>query len=100
MSSCFRAIRIISRTVAHILLPNPASIYEGVNGVVVDWNSPPVFPRKVEVFKFDFDGNLLKDYLLDRYVYTLSIDGKEEYMYCTARNSYDEEPYLIRYKLK
>ncbi|MDR1745702.1 MAG: TolB-like 6-bladed beta-propeller domain-containing protein [Tannerella sp.] len=75
-------------------------IYEGVNGEVMDWTKPPTFPETVEIFKFDFDGNFVKSYLLDRYVYAVSVDSNEEFMYCTARTSVEDEAQLVRYKIK
>lgn len=53
----------------------------------------------VEIFKLDFEGNLLCDYKLDRYVYSISIDSSEKYLYCASRKSVKETPTLLKYKL-
>lgn len=70
-------------------------IYEGLNGG--EYNIENLQP--VEVFKFDWDGNLLCNYKLDRYVTTLSVDSKEKYLYCTSRKSFKDTAQFIRYKL-
>lgn len=59
----------------------------------------PLNLTPVEVFKFDFNGNPICRYTLDRYIYTISIDSKNEYLYGTSRQSAQELPVLIRYKL-
>jgi len=53
----------------------------------------------VEVFKFDFEGNFICDYKLDRHIYTISVDRKEEYLYGTSRSSVESEAVLVKYKL-
>ena len=53
----------------------------------------------VEVFKFDFEGNPISRYKLDRYLYSISIDTKNGYLYGTSKISYEESRVLIRYKL-
>ena len=53
----------------------------------------------VEIFKLDWEGNLLCNYKLDRYISNISIDSQEEYLYGTARQSYDDSPKFVRYKL-
>lgn len=53
----------------------------------------------VEIFKFDFDGNFICDYKLDRYVYSISIDKSEKFLYCASRKSVMEPPVLLRYVL-
>ena len=70
-------------------------IYEGVNGT----NFNPEDLKPVEVLKFDWMGNLLCIYKIDRYIYTISVDSREEYLYCTARTSYLDEAYFFKYKL-
>lgn len=53
----------------------------------------------VEIFKLDFDGNLLCNYKLDRYVYSISINKKEDTLYCASRPSVMEPPVILKYKL-
>jgi hypothetical protein len=55
--------------------------------------------KPVEVFKFDFDGNLICDYKLDKTLIKISVDSKEEYLYGTERSSIDKEASFVRYKL-
>lgn len=55
--------------------------------------------KPVEIFKFDFDGNPICNYKLDRYVYSISIDHSEKYLYCASRKSVMEPPILLRYEL-
>ncbi len=70
-------------------------IYEGINGGI--YNIEDLQP--VEVFKFDWNGNLICNYMLDRHVSTLSVDSHEKYLYCTSRKSFKDTPQFIRYKL-
>lgn len=70
-------------------------VYQGVNGEVEDIENL----QPVEVFKFDWDGNLLCNYKLDRYVYALSVDSKEEYLYCSTCKSIKDPREFVRYKL-
>ena len=70
-------------------------LYQGINGVVDDTENL----KPVEVFKFDWDGNLLCNYKLDRFVYTLSVDSKEEYLYCSTFKSPKDIREFVRYKL-
>jgi hypothetical protein len=72
------------------------TIYQGINGGKYDMeNLPPV-----EVFKFDKKGNPITRYQLDRYVYTISVDSREKYMYATSRYSAGESATLVKYQLK
>lgn len=71
-------------------------IYKGVNEKKSD---TPTF-KPVEVFKFDYDGNPITCYTLDRLVYQISVDRNEEYLYATARTSPDEPARLVRYSMK
>jgi hypothetical protein len=70
-------------------------IYEGVNGGAFN----PEDLQPVEVLKFDWDGNPVCDYKLDRFIYTISVDSREEYLYCTTRTSYKESAGFLKYKL-
>jgi len=54
----------------------------------------------VEIFKLDFDGNFICDYKLDRYVYSISIDKSEKFLYCASRKSVMEPPVILKYMLK
>jgi hypothetical protein len=69
-------------------------IYVGLNGI----NSNIEFRSPVEVFKFDWDGNPLKRYILDRYIYNISISSDEKNMYGTYLDSVSE-PKLVSYKI-
>jgi len=54
----------------------------------------------MELFKLNWNGELLTHYELDRYLFEISIDCKEEYLYGTHWKKYGEEyPKLIRYEL-
>ena len=53
----------------------------------------------VEIFKMDFSGNLLCNYKMDRYVYSISMDRSEEFLYCASRTSLEEPPVILKYKL-
>lgn len=53
----------------------------------------------VEVFKLSWDGELLSIYKLDRYLYSISIDSEERYLYGTSCKSYNDTPDFVRYKL-
>lgn len=70
-------------------------IYIGLNGGKYD----PENLQPVEVFKFDLKGNPVCDYKLDRFVYKISIDSKEEYLYATTRKSFKDAAEFVRYKL-
>lgn len=70
-------------------------IYEGIKGRSYD----PQHLQPVEVFKFDKKGNPVCRYQLDRYVYTISIDREENYMYATSRKGAGEQAEFLRYKL-
>ena len=68
-------------------------VYQGTKSF-----NPQELPA-VEIFKLDFDGNLLCNYKFDRYVYSVSVDSKERYMYVASRKSVDEPPVILRYEL-
>lgn len=53
----------------------------------------------VEIFKLDYSGNLLCNYKVDRYVYSISIDRSEKYLYCASRKSLEEPPTILKYTL-
>lgn len=85
-TSCFS--RYIA-TDKHVFL-----IYENQNGVKYSSS-----PKPVEVLKFDWDGNPISNYKLDKFAYTLSIDSKEENLYATCCDSYTGEILFVKYKL-
>lgn len=53
----------------------------------------------VEVFKFDFNGNPICRYELDRYVSNISIDSDDDFLYDTYRKSAADYPVLVKYKM-
>lgn len=59
----------------------------------------PMELSPVEMFKFDFDGNILCNYKFDRYVYSISVDNNDSYLYCASRKNMQEPPTILRYKL-
>ena len=69
-------------------------VYVGTDSYQID-NLP-----SVEIFKLDWDGNMLCNYKLDRFLYSISVDSKEEYLYGTSRKSFYEDPQFIRYTIK
>lgn len=70
-------------------------IYEHLIGESYD----PEHLKPVEIFKFDLDGNPITHYKLDNYVYHISVDKREKYLYATTRSSYKEPAGFIKYKL-
>lgn len=70
-------------------------IYAGINGKPYD----PEHLPPVELFKFDKKGNPIARYSLDRYIYAISVDSTEKYLYATARKGAGEPAEFIRYKL-
>lgn len=68
-------------------------VYEGEEHFDLENMTP------VEVFKLDFQGNLLCRYEVDRHIYSISLDSNEEYLYGMAKNSVMEEAVIVRYKL-
>jgi len=68
-------------------------IYVGTDSLDYE-HYPPV-----EVFKLDWEGNLLCNYKLDRYIDKISIDSQEEFLYGSAQNTAMDMPQLVRYKL-
>lgn len=59
----------------------------------------PIKLPDVEVFKLDFDGNLLCNYKFDRYIYSISIDKSEKFLYCASRENVKEVPVFLKYEL-
>lgn len=84
----YKAYSAFTLTDKHIYI-----IYEG------NRRFDPANLSPVEVFKLDLNGNLLCNYQLDRYIFTVSVDSNEEYLYGTSRESLAGESTLVRYKL-
>ncbi len=59
----------------------------------------PMNLSPVEILKFDLDGNLLCDYKFDRYIYSISVDHTDTYLYCGSRKNLQDPPVLLKYKL-
>ena len=59
----------------------------------------PQRPLPVEILMFDWDGNCLCNYRLDRFAYAISIDSKEKIMYATCCDENSGEIQLIKYSL-
>lgn len=59
----------------------------------------PVKPQPVEVLKFDWSGNCLCNYQLDKFAYTISVNDGEDTMYATCCEENNGEIELIKYKL-
>lgn len=59
----------------------------------------PSKPQPVEVLKFDWEGNCLCNYKLDKFAYTISVSSKEDTMYATCCEDNNGEIDLIKYKL-
>lgn len=59
----------------------------------------PMELSPVEVFKFDFSGHPLCNYKFDRYIYSISVNRDNTYLYCAARKNVKEPPVLLKYKL-
>lgn len=68
-------------------------VYEG------NKHSDPENLSPVEIFKLDYAGNLLCNYKLDRYVYSISVNKAEDTLYCASRTSVMEPPVILKYKL-
>ncbi len=71
-------------------------IYLGLNGTD---SKESYYNKPVEVFQFDWNGGLGNRYILDRYLFRLSISSDEKYLYGTSYDSIGE-PELVRYSLK
>ena len=56
-------------------------------------------PRPVEVLKFDWNGNPISNYQLDKFAYTISVDSKEQNLYATCCDSYTGDIQFVKYAL-
>lgn len=86
----FRSYLAYTLTKDHVYL-----VYEGTNGTPYHMNDL----KNVEIFKLDWNGNLICNYRLDKYAYAISVDSKEEYLYAACYQSYDGEVEFVKYKL-
>lgn len=87
----YRAYLAYTLTPQHIYLA-----YEGTNGT--PYKTTDLKP--IEVFKLDWDGNLLACYQLDKHAFTISVDSQENFLYACCYNSYEGEIEFLKYKLK
>jgi len=71
-------------------------IYLGANGLKSGEN----FRKPVEVFKISWEGELLRRYQLDNYIFNISLDSKQENIYGTHIKKYGDAPVLLKYRLK
>ena len=71
-------------------------IYMVYGGVISDANAglPPV-----HILKLDFDGNVLTDYYYPNYLFSISLDKDENYLYAVSRESYEKEIHFYRFDL-
>ena len=63
-----------------------------------DLHNPEIEYPPVEVFKFDWEGNPIDRYVLDRFIYTISVSSDEKEIYGTSYNSIGD-PVLVRFSL-
>ena len=70
-------------------------VYEGVASY--DFNDPKTLP-KVEIFKFDWNGKLLSRFILDRFIYTISVSSDEKKLYGTSID-HNGKQILVKYTL-
>ncbi len=90
---CFRAYISGICTSKYVYL-----IFEGINGI----NSKDFESNKLpacEILKFTHDGELVCNYKLDKYIYTLTLSEDEKTFYCTARDSFAGAAYFIKYAI-
>lgn len=87
----YRGYLAYTLTPKHIYL-----VYEGTNGTPYKTNDL----KPVEIFKLDWDGNLLADYQLDKHAIAISISQAEDTLYACCLNSYKGEVELWKYNMK
>ncbi len=56
--------------------------------------------KPIEVFKIDWEGNLIALFELDKFIYNISISKDERYIYGTAAEKFGDYPQLVRYKIR
>ena len=69
-------------------------LYASQNGIDSRQQSPP----PSEIFKLSWNGELLCNYKLDRFAYSLAVSDDERYIYCVSRDSMGFANFL-RYEL-
>ena len=72
-------------------------LYVGANGISSKMKA--LDKKPVELFKLDWNGNLLHHYKLDKFLLNISIDSKEKKLYGTTWSSDGTMPQLVRYNL-
>lgn len=70
-------------------------LYKAVNG-----EHPSETYQKVEVFKFDWNGNILCNYKLDMYAYTISVDTEDRNLYASCVDDKTGETIIMKYELR
>lgn len=68
-------------------------VYEGKNSFDEKHLNP------VQIAKFDLEGNFISSYQTDRYIYSISIDKNEEYLYGATKTSILSQTEFVRFKL-
>lgn len=69
-------------------------IYRNIN------NTPfPKVSQPVEIFKLTWQGELVANYQLDRFAYSISVDSSNEYLYATCKDPITFERQFVRLKL-
>ena len=87
----YRGYLCYTLTQEHVYL-----VYEGTNGTPYRTTNL----KNVEVFKLDWNGNLICNYQLDKHAFAISVDSKEQYLYACCFDSYDSEIEFVKYALK
>lgn len=86
----YKAYQSYTLTDKHIYL-----LFDGLH----DKPYSPTNLEPVEVFKLNWAGELLSVYKLDRFLYSISVDSEEKYLYGTGCESFGDMPDFVRYKL-
>ena len=68
-------------------------VYEGTE------KFDPMNLSRAEVFKLDYNGNLLCNYKFDRNIRSISVDKAERYLFCASRQNMQDPPVILKYKL-
>ncbi len=71
-------------------------VYEGTNGTPYRMEDL----KNVEIFKLDWNGNLLCNYQLNKHAIAISVDSGEKYLYACCLDSYDGDVEFLKYVLK
>lgn len=59
----------------------------------------PQKPKPVEILKFDWNGNCISNYKLDKFAYTISVNSKENILYATCCDENNGEVQFYKYRL-